>query len=159
MNEKTLKIQLEDELIEYKIEDDQSLIIEIKNENNELKITSSENVKRLSNNFGQSYLNSTNYGLYEEDYIPDYHKTSIYDVLNKNVEEERNDLELESVVDENNADSTEVKEDEESKEIELKEKDESHRDERENDEAPSYDNMISNILERFKNEDAKQTNK
>ncbi|OEK60574.1 hypothetical protein [Staphylococcus equorum] len=159
MNEKTLKIQLEDELIEYKIEDDQSLIIEIKNENNELKITSSENVKRLSNNFGQSYLNSSNYGLYEEDYVPDYHKTSIYDVLNKNVEEERNDLELESVVDENNADSTEVKEDEESKEIELKEKDESHRDERENDEAPSYDNMISNILERFKNEDAKQTNK
>lgn len=159
MNEKTLKIQLEDELIEYKIEDDQSLIIEIKNENNELNITSSENVKRLSNNFGQSYLNSSNYGLYEEDYVPDYHKTSIYDVLNKNVEEERNDLELESVVDENNADSTEVKEDEESKEIELKEKDESHRDERENDEAPSYDNMISNILERFKNEDAKQTNK
>lgn len=159
MNEKTLKIQLEDELIEYKIEDDQSLIIEIKNENNELKITSSENVKRLSNNFGQSYLNSSNYGLYEEDYVPDYHKTSIYDVLNKNVEEERNDLELESVVDENNADSTEIKEDEESKEIELKEKDESHRDERENGEAPSYDNMISNILERFKNEDAKQTNK
>lgn len=159
MNEKTLKIQLEDELIEYKIEENQSLVIEIKNENNELKITSSENVKRLSNNFGQSYLNSTNYGLYEEDYIPDYHKTSIYDVLNKNVEEERNDLELESVVDENNADSTEVKEDEESKEIELKGTDESHRDERENDEAPSYDNMISNILERFKNEDAKQTNK
>ncbi|MDW3953424.1 hypothetical protein QI339_12435 [Staphylococcus saprophyticus] len=159
MNEKTLKIQLEDELIEYKIEENQSLVIEIKNENNELQINSSENVKRLSNNFGQSYLNSTNYGLYEEDYIPDYHKTSIYDVLNKNVEEEQNDLESESVVDENNADSTEIKEDEESKEIELKGTDESHRDERENDEAPSYDNMISNILERFKNEDAKQTNK
>ncbi len=159
MNEKTLKIQLEDELIEYKIEENQSLVIEIKNENNELQITSSENLKRLSNNFGQSYLNSTNYGLYEEDYIPDYHKTSIYDVLNENVEEEQNDLESESVVDENNADSTEIKEDEESKEIELKGTDESHRDERENDEAPSYDNMISNILERFKNEDAKQTNK
>lgn len=159
MNEKTLKIQLEDELIEYKIEENQSLVIEIKNENNELQITSSENVKRLSNNFGQSYLNSTNYGLYEEDYIPDYHKTSIYDVLNKNVEEEQNDLELENVVEENNADSTEIKDDEKSKEIELKETDESHIDEIENDEAPSYDNMISNILERFKNEDAKQTNK
>lgn len=158
MNEKTLKIQLEDELVEYKIEENQTLMIEIKNENNELKITNSENVKRLSNNFGQSYLNNSNYDLYEQDYIPDYHKTSIYDVLNKNVEEEeeKEDLELENVVEDNNSDSTEVKEDEE---IALNNSDESQIENKENDEAPSYDNMISNILERFKNEDAKQTNK
>jgi len=161
MSEKTVKIQLEDEVIEFKIEENQSLVFEIQNVNNELKINKRENVQASENNEDHSNINKSDYDLYDQDYIAKHHETSIYDVLNTNIVEESN-------VDEGNAIESEniITDDNKLKEVEnnsendsLVESVKAHQRDKDNNDSASYENMISNVLERFKRDEQKETNK
>lgn len=144
MSEKTIKLQLEDEIIEFKIEENQSLELNIQNVDNELNINKSE----------RTYLNQTNYDLYDQDYIASHHETSIYDVLNKNIDEEPK-LDLE-VTDFDNEETKEVENNTESDEwmTSLKE----NQSDRDVKKLSAYQNMISDALERFNHEEQKENN-
>lgn len=161
MAEKTVRIQLEDEIIEFKIEENQSLVFDIQNVNNELKINKRENIQASENNEDHSDINESGYDLYDQDYIAKHHETSIYDVLNTNIVEESN-------ADEGNTIESETitTDDNKSKEVEnntetnsLVESVKAHQRDKDNNNSTSYENMISNVLERFKRDEQKETNK
>lgn len=148
MTAKTIKIQLEDEIIEYNIEENQSIVLDVQNINDELKIS-----KR--NNSEITKEKQTEEGLFDSDYVVKHHETSIYDVLNNNLkddsvasEEKEDDSEI-SVKEHNNFDDyTEGSQQEslvDSVKAQQKKIEESN--------PSSYENMISNALERFKQEE------
>lgn len=142
MSEKTVKLQIEDKIIEFNIEENQELELNIQNINNELKISKSDS----------TYLDKPKYDLYDQDYIENNHETSIYDVLNNNIDAESKEDEIDSKDGNNNEDDSNVENDlitEASKE---------NQSIGDANNLSTYQNMISDALERFNNNEQKENN-
>lgn len=88
MAEKTIKIVLEDEVVEYTLEENKSLVIEIQNIADQLKINKKEKLDRLSNNFEKIQFKKPSNVLGDSSYSPKPHESSIYEILNKKSKEE-----------------------------------------------------------------------
>ena len=155
MTGKTIKIQLDDEVIEYKIEENQTLFLEVQNNNNELVISKNEKVDQLP-------FNSSNDDLYEQDYIPSNHKSSIYDVLNGSKD---NDVEVKQTEEitrkteepENNK-TTNSADSEGTNDSSLIESVKAYQDEQDDDKEASYTDLINDMIEKLKNDESKKTN-
>lgn len=142
MSEKTVKLQIEDEIIEFNIEENQELELNIQNINNELKISKSDS----------TYLDKPKYDLYDQEYIENNHETSIYDVLNNNIDAETKEDEIDSKDGNNNEDDSNVENDLIT---------ESYKENQSIGDAnnlSTYQNMISDALERFNNNEQKENN-
>lgn len=142
MSEKTVKLQIEDEIIEFNIEENQELELNIQNINNELKISKSDS----------TYLDKPKYDLYDQDYIENNHETSIYDVLNNNIDAETKEDEIDSKDGNNNEDDSNV---ENGLITEAYKENQSFGDA---NNLSTYQNMISDALERFNNNEQKENN-
>lgn len=155
MTGKTIKIQLDDKVIEYKIEENQTLFLEVQNNNNELVISKNEKVDQLP-------FNSSNDDLYEQDYIPSNHKSSIYDVLNgskdNDVEvKQTEEISLKTEEPENNK-TTNSADSEETNDSSLIESVKAYQDEQDDDKEASYTDLINDMIEKLKNDESKKTN-
>lgn len=155
MTGKTIKIQLDDEVIEYKIEENQTLFLEVQNNNNELVISKNEKVDQLP-------FNSSNDDLYEQDYIPSNHKSSIYDVLNgskdNDVEvKQTEEITLKTEEPENNK-TINSDDSEETNDSSLIESVKAYQDEQDDDKEASYTDLINDMIEKLKNDESKKTN-
>lgn len=156
MTGKIIKIQLDDEVIEYKIEENQTLFLEVQNNNNELMISKNEKVNQL-------HFNNSDDDLYEQDYIPSNHESSIYDVLNGSKD---NDVEVKrtekitSKTEElkNNEIINSTDSEEEANEGSLIKSVKAYQDEQEDDKEVSYTDLINDMIEKLKSDESKKTN-
>lgn len=142
MSEKTVKLQIENETIEFKIEDNQELELNIQNVKNELRISKSDS----------TYLNQPKYDLYDQNYIENHHETSIYEVLKSNIdvvskEEVTSDY---GNIKEENKENTE-----DDLVIDAYKDNQNFEDSKK---IATYQNMISDALERFNNNEQKENN-
>lgn len=142
MSEKTVKLQIENETIEFKIEDNQELELNIQNVKNELRISKSDS----------TYLNQPKYDLYDQNYIENHHETSIYEVLKSNIdvvskEEVTSDY---GNIKEENKENTE-----DDLVIDAYKDNQNFEDSKK---FKTYQNMISDALERFNNNEQKENN-
>ena len=90
--------------------------------------------------------------MYDQDYIENNHETSIYDVLNNNIDAESKEDEIDSKDGNNNEDDSNVENDlitEASKE---------NQSIGDANNLSTYQNMISDALERFNNNEQKENN-
>lgn len=85
MSEKSIKILFDNEEVEYKIEDDTCLVLEIQNQSNQLSIKTKEKLNRLSNNFEKIQFKQPRDNMSDFDYQPKVHESSIYEVLKSKI--------------------------------------------------------------------------
>lgn len=90
MKEKTIKIVLEDEAIEYKLEENTSLILEVQNSQGVLNVNKKEKVDKILNKFNQVKFDNPKGHVVEHSYEPKQYTSSIFDVLNNNVSQLNN---------------------------------------------------------------------
>ena len=142
MSEKTVKLQIENETIEFKIEDNQELELNIQNVKNELRISKSDS----------TYLNQPKYDLYDQNYIETHHETSIYDVLNNNIDVESKEDEIGS------EDGNNIEDDSNVENGLLTDTNKENQTFGDANNLSTYQNMISDALERFNNNEQKENN-
>lgn len=85
MSEKLIKILFDNEEVEYKIEDETCLVLEIQNQSNQLSIKSKEKLNRLSNNFEKIQFKQPRANMSDFEYQPKAHESSIYEVLKSKI--------------------------------------------------------------------------
>lgn len=165
MSEKSIKITLDDEVVEYTLEENKSLIIEVQNIANQLKINKKEKLDRLSNNFEQIQFEKPETEINEFEYKPRNHKSSIHEVLsnktNGNYEKGTDNI---SVQAENSEDKEPTKNDNNIEKSEnhttlseeLKAAQSKIDDEKQD--VDSYKNLVSELYKELQN-DEKETNK
>lgn len=167
MHEKVIKIQMDNETIEYKVKENQTLILEVKNENNDLKVTKNEYIDSTSNHYDNNHFKDTNTDIYKRDYDFKEHKSSIFDVLNNSLDKESNGVsnddnfekeeQIKSIDDKyintDNEETVEVFEQEEQDALS-----ENVDETQEDDELSDYNKLLSEVIKNLNGKDKQESN-
>lgn len=159
MSEKKVKIILDDEVIEYTLEENKSLLLEVQNVSNQLRVNKKEKLDRLSNNFEQIQFNQPSHDSENVTYKPKQRGSSIYEVLNN-----KNDIEnaINDVSQNDNKKETHTGEENNTQEEHSQTLSESLKEIQENksnDDEPNeaYKDMVSELYKELA-DDTKKTN-
>ena len=143
MSSKQIKIQIDDNIQEYEVKEDKSLVIEIQNKNDSIDIYTSE--KDYFTAFDQSKID-----IFDEDYIPENHKSSILDVIyNNDTELEKSNIQQETETVELENDRTDEKDIFLSENSNVEENISHKKDNQE--EQKSDSDIIDDMLNKYKN--------
>lgn len=156
MSEKKVKIILDDEVIEYTLEENKSLLLEVQNVSNQLRVHKKEKLDRLSNNFEQIQFNQPNNDSDNIRFKPQQRGSSIYEVLNSKSDNESSTIDVSQNKNSNTGEENKVAE-EQPKTLSqsLKEVQESKVTDNESNE--SYKDMVSELYQELA-DDTKKTN-
>lgn len=156
MSEKKVKIILDDEVIEYTLEENKSLLLEVQNVSNQLRVHKKEKLDRLSNNFEQIQFNQPNNDSENKTFKPKQRGSSIYEVLNSKNDNESSTIDVSQNKNSNTGEENKVAE-EQPKTLSqsLKEVQESKVTDNESNE--SYKDMVSELYQELA-DDTKKTN-
>lgn len=147
MPSKKIKIQIDDDIKEYEVEEDKSLVIEVQNKDDNIVVYTNE--KDYFTAFDQSKID-----IFDVDYIPENHSSSILDVIynnNSELEEFNIPQEIETV--DEKKDKTDEKDIFQSGQSDVG-KNISYK--KEDDEQESNSDIIDDMLNKYKNKRKRQ---
>jgi len=144
MPSKKIKIQIDDDIKEYEVEEDKSLVIEVQNKDDNIVVYTNE--KDYFTAFDQSKID-----IFDVDYIPENHSSSILDVIynnNSELEEFNIPQEIETVDEKKDkTDEKDISQSDVGKNISYK---------KEDDEQESNSDIIDDMLDKYKNKRKRQ---
>lgn len=144
MPSKKIKIQIDDDIKEYEVEEDKSLVIEVQNKDDNIVVYTNE--KDYFTAFDQSKID-----IFDVDYIPENHSSSILDVIynnNSELEEFNIPQEIETVDEKKDkTDEKDISQSDVGKNISYK---------KEDDEQESNSDIIDDMLNKYKNKRKRQ---
>ena len=139
MPSKKIKIQIDDDIKEYEVEENKSLVIEVQNKDDNIVVYTNE--KDYFTAFDQSKID-----IFDVDYIPENHSSSILDVIynnNSELEEFNIPQEIETVDEKKDkTDEKDISQSDVGKNISYK---------KEDDEQESNSDIIDDMLNKYKN--------
>ncbi|HDF2935118.1 TPA: hypothetical protein PC496_000782 [Clostridioides difficile] len=144
MPSKKIKIQIDDDIKEYEVEENKSLVIEVQNKDDNIVVYTNE--KDYFTAFDQSKID-----IFDVDYIPENHSSSILDVIynnNSELEEFNIPQEIETVDEKKDkTDEKDISQSDVGKNISYK---------KEDDEQESNSDIIDDMLNKYKNKRKRQ---